>query len=259
MVGGVQVVGDEICLVPISRTLGNFLVEVQLWEVKSPSLFDPHPFGVYGAGNHQMLANMAVYGGPLSDRVDRNYVSSLFSLARALDVLDPHTTHHSARTLDMARKLAIHLGCSAQEVRQISLASGLHDIGKVVVPKDVLTKPSRLTVEEWEVIKKHPAVGASLLARSPRLKRIASLVLYHHERYDGYGYPHRITGEQIPLGARILAVTDAFTTMTDGRVYKEEFTVVQALAELQRCRGTQFDPHIVDAMVDLIYKNIITR
>jgi len=133
------------------------------------------------------------------------------------------------------------------EVEVIRLAARVHDLGKIAVPDQVLHKQGRLTPEEFELMKKHPETGAEILAKFPEYKRGRQLVLAHHERIDGLGYPHGLAGRAIALGARILAVADSWDAMTSDRPYRKALDPAIALAELQRGRGTQWDPEVVDA------------
>jgi HD-GYP domain-containing protein (c-di-GMP phosphodiesterase class II) len=138
------------------------------------------------------------------------------------------------------------------EVIEISLASRLHDIGKSIIPRELLTKPGPLTEEEWRIIKRHSEYSAALMQPSQGLADIIPLVHAHHERFDGRGYPDGLAGQNIPLGARIIGVADAFSTMITGRAYRAPISVEQAKQDLIRNSGTQFDPEIVKAMVILL-------
>jgi len=125
----------------------------------------------------------------------------------------------------------------------------LHDVGKIGVSDGVLNKPGKLLPEEWDLMRSHVRIGRDLLSRVPVLSRVAEVVLHHHERIDGKGYPDSLSGEQIPLTARIIAVVDAYSAMTAKRSYKESMSEAEARAELVRCKGTHFDPAVVDAFL----------
>jgi len=127
----------------------------------------------------------------------------------------------------------------------------LHDIGKVGIPDDILRRPGPLNNSEWALIQRHPDVGADIVIMVSNLSQVAELIRTHHERFDGKGYPRSLRGSQIPLGGRILAVADAYTAMTDGRVYRAPVSHADAIAELKRCAGTHFDPRVVDAFISL--------
>ena len=169
------------------------------------------------------------------------------SLAKAVDARDAYTGSHSERVGDLAKQIARRLGLDEAQVDLIRLAASLHDLGKLAIPEEILRKPGTLTDSERLVIERHPQIGYRML-ESLGVEPIADWVHHHHERWDGAGYPHGLSGEQIPLGARIIFVADAFDAMTSERVYRERvYTEREALDELERCAGTQFDPGIVDA------------
>lgn len=198
------------------------------------------------------LAGMTIYQGPLEYSLQKGYIGTLLKIARSIDHCDDHTRFHGIRTGLWAQKLAQGLGLPLDEVDNITLAGKLHDVGKVFVPKSILTKPGFLDPNEWEIVKKHPNLGSVLMKPSLELRTIVPYVRAHHERYDGSGYPDGLAEENIPLGARILSVADAFTTITEGRVYKKPATFQFALQELEKFSGRQFDPQIVEIMKKLI-------
>jgi diguanylate cyclase (GGDEF)-like protein len=167
-----------------------------------------------------------------------------------LAVLDQHAPDlraHSDWVSDLARAVGQRLGLSRERVEEIALAADLHDIGKAVVPRSILEKPGPLDKTEWEIMRRHTAVGEAILAAAPALRSVAALVRSTHERMDGTGYPDGLAGEDIPLGARIVAVCDAFDAMTSDRAYRAAMTRQAALAELEAGAGTQFDPAVVEA------------
>jgi len=138
---------------------------------------------------------------------------------------------------------------ACEELRKIAM---LHDIGKIGIPDMVLNKPARLTEEEYEIMKSHVTRGAEILKNFTLIDHVADGALYHHERYDGSGYVHGLKGEEIPLNARIIGIADAFDAMTENRVYRKKLNLDYVLGELRNGRGTQFDPKLVDIMLDLI-------
>jgi len=187
--------------------------------------------------------------------------SVLQALMLSLDAKDSYTRGHSDRVSHLARLMAIELELTPEEVDLISTAGLVHDLGKIGVPENVLRKPSRLTNEEFAIIKLHPEIGRKIVQEIPLMFRAVPSVLHHHERWDGSGYPRGLKGDQIPLFARILAVADAFDAMSSPRCYKDPLSIDFVLAEIERCKGTQFDPDIVDALkrVDLTeYKNLLS-
>jgi putative nucleotidyltransferase with HDIG domain len=169
-------------------------------------------------------------------------LSALISLLKAKDL---ELYQHSLRVQHFSGCLMQTLTLTDKETVTIELAALFHDIGKISIPDKVLHKPSRLTSREYENVKAHCARGAHMLHRVKMLDEVAHLVYHHHERWDGSGYPSGLAGEAIPLGARIVAIADAFEVMTSERTYQTKRTTAQALEELQRCAGTQFDATLV--------------
>lgn len=169
-------------------------------------------------------------------------LSALISLLKAKDL---ELYQHSLRVQHFSCCLMQTLTLTENETVTIELAALFHDIGKISIPSKVLHKPSRLTSREFENVKAHCARGAHMLRRVKMLDEVARLVYHHHERWDGFGYPSGLAGEAIPLGARIVAIADAFEVMTSDRVYQTKRTLVEALKELHRCAGTQFDAALV--------------
>ena len=168
------------------------------------------------------------------------------SLAKAVDARDVYTGSHSERVGVLAARIARRLGIDEPQVELTRLAGSLHDLGKLAIPEEILRKPGALNESERLVLQRHPQIGYRML-ESLGVEPIAEWVLHHHERWDGSGYPDRLRGEEIPLGARIILVADAFDAMTSERVYREPLSYHDAVAELERCAGTQFDPLVVEA------------
>ena len=158
----------------------------------------------------------------------------------------PHLTPRQAQILELATKIDVRLGVDAETIELTRLAASLHDLGKLAIPEEILRKPGELTESERLVLERHPQIGFRMLD-SLGVDLVADLVLHHHERWDGAGYPDGLCGEEIPLGARIIFVTDAYDAMTSDRIYRPRRSSEAALAELRRCAGTQFDPGIVAA------------
>ena len=168
------------------------------------------------------------------------------SLAKAVDARDTYTGGHSERVTELAARVAVRLGLDAEQVELTRLAASLHDLGKLAIPEELLQKAGTLTDSQRLVLERHPQIGFRMLD-SLGVDLIAHLVLHHHERWDGAGYPDGLSGEQIPLGSRIIFVTDAYDAMTSDRLYRPRRSSRAALAELERCAGSQFDPGIVAA------------
>jgi putative two-component system response regulator len=179
------------------------------------------------------------------------YESTLEALVAALDVRDSDTELHSWRVSHYAVTLGRFVGMDADELRCLRRGALLHDVGKIGVPDALLRKPGPLSDEEWTVMREHPRLGADLLRRTGFLESEATLVLAHHERWDGSGYPHGLAGEAIPLGARLFAVADTLDVIVSGRPYAPPRSVGEALAELDRVAGAQLDPDLVGLAVDL--------
>jgi HD-GYP domain-containing protein (c-di-GMP phosphodiesterase class II) len=194
------------------------------------------------------LAGMVVQRSELDQALQESYNQTLLKAARSIDACDEHTHQHSLRTSYWSWRLAQSLFVAEDMLGDIALAGRLHDVGKVNVARQILTKPGPLNAGEWEVMKTHPSFAAMIFEPSEMLKRIAPWVRHHHENYNGSGYPDGLAGDAIPLGARIISVADAFATMVEGRVYKPKISMEAALGELVRCQGTQFDPVVVDAL-----------
>lgn len=183
---------------------------------------------------------------------ERATMGAVDALAMLVDTRDKGTGDHVAHVAKLAESVALTLGCSPKQAREVYLAAKLHDIGKVAVADSILRKPGRLTAEEWELMRKHPAVGADVVSRIARLANLAPIIRSHHEHYDGDGYPAGLKGEEIPLEARIVGVADAFDAMISDRPYRKRMTLAEAREELRRCAGSQFDPEVVTALEKLL-------
>jgi putative nucleotidyltransferase with HDIG domain len=183
------------------------------------------------------------------------YKSTIKALAATIDAKDPYTSGHSHRVTEYATMAAAALSLPQEEIEAIEYAGILHDIGKIAVSDTILNKTGSLTADEWAIIRRHPLIGSNMLRDIPYLDKARNLVLHHHERYDGTGYPHSLKGEDIPIGARILAVADAFDTMTTDRSYRDALSKDYAISELYKCAGTQFCPIAVGAFVSGLCSN----
>jgi diguanylate cyclase (GGDEF)-like protein/putative nucleotidyltransferase with HDIG domain len=171
------------------------------------------------------------------------------SLAKAVDARDTYTGSHSERVAELSARVAMRLGLDAEQVELTRLAGSLHDLGKLAIPEEILRKPGDLTDSERLVLERHPQIGFRMLD-SLGVDPVADIVFHHHERWDGAGYPNGLRGEDIPLGARIIFVADAYDAITSDRVYSPKRSSQAALTELERCAGTQFDPTIVAAFAE---------
>ena len=175
-------------------------------------------------------------------------------LAQAAESRDEETGQHIDRISRMCGQLARAAGLSDAEAELIGEASALHDVGKIGIPDAVLLKPGRLSPEEWDIMRRHPAIGARMLenSASPLMQRAETIAQTHHERWDGTGYPAGLAGTDIPLEGRICAVCDVFDALLSPRVYKPAWPLDEVLAELERQRGSQFDPELVDVFLELV-------
>jgi putative nucleotidyltransferase with HDIG domain len=183
------------------------------------------------------------------ERAQRLYRETLASLSNALEAKDAVTSQHAEEVVRLAVSVAAELDVDLDAVRNVELGAVLHDIGKVRVPESILNKPAPLTDEEWEVMKTHPEVGEHILRPIQSLSGILPIVRHHHERWDGMGYPDGLAGRAIPLGARIVAVCDAYRAMTEDRPYRAALSGEEARKELHEGAGSQFDPDCVEAMI----------
>lgn len=188
----------------------------------------------------------------LFDQLEELYIDTVKAFVQAIEAKDRYTKGHSENVADYAVAIAEKMGVSHKRLKTLKTAALLHDIGKIGIKEEILNKPSRLNQEEYEHIKQHPHIAFQILEHVPTLKEIANIILYHHEKFDGTGYPTGLRGEHIPLEARILAIVDTFDAMTSSRPYREAASIATARAELLKNAGTQFDPKIVEVFIDLL-------
>lgn len=175
-------------------------------------------------------------------------------LIAMVEARDPYTSGHSSRVADVTLLIAQSMGIVDDELETIHMAAHLHDIGKMAIPESILQKPGRLEAEEWEAIRRHPVVGFNILSRSKALRGIADIVLHHHERWDGTGYPDGLSGYDIPLGSRIITLADSIDAMIFKRPYRPAFTAAACLERLQAGIGSQYDPDIADMAVTVCFR-----
>ena len=174
------------------------------------------------------------------------------TLAETIDAKDTYTNGHSGRVAEYARQIARRLGYDRNRQNEIYMIGLLHDVGKIGVPDSVINKPSRLTEEEYAQIKTHPVMGDKILKKIQERPKLAIGARWHHERYDGTGYPDGLAGENIPEEARIIAVADAYDAMTSRRSYRDILPQAAVRSEIERGKGTQFDPVLADIMLEII-------
>lgn len=196
-----------------------------------------------------------LYMGELSDKnqeIQDMAIQTIATIANTIDAKDEYTRGHSKRVSEYSVAIAKEMGMSTNEINNLRSIALLHDIGKIGVPDSVLNKPGRLTADEYDLMKQHTVIGAEILKDIKMFHGIDIGAKYHHERYDGNGYPEKIAGTEIPKIARIIAVADAFDAMTSNRVYRKHLDLDFVLEELKKCSGTQFDPEIAEALIRLI-------
>lgn len=230
-------------------------------------LFMPHNHGIAGSSStfgkdHDLwhdttfsLSEIIAYSyspATVPAYAEDGYISTVIALARHADSFSTSNGNHITQTAAYAKTLGKKLGCSAEDIVTLSLAGLLHDVGKAFIPEAILTKPGVLSATEWMIMQQHPVLGVRILRPAIKLSRALPIVLSHHEHYDGSGYPNKLSGEEIPFGARIISVVDAFTTMTNGRVYQKEMTREEASLELVRCSGKQFDGFVTEAFLEIL-------
>jgi putative nucleotidyltransferase with HDIG domain len=185
-------------------------------------------------------------------RLEENALEAIESLNATVEAKDPYTAGHSLRVQRIALAIGEELGLTPKELDALRVGGLFHDIGKIAVPDGILTKPARLTPEEYERIKEHSAAGARIVAKFGRLREAVPIIRHHHERWDGRGYPDGLEGEGIPLAAGIVGLADAWDAMTTDRPYHRALTLDEAFAEVRAGRGTQFVPAVVDAFFSVV-------
>ena len=201
---------------------------------------------------HEQLLAYAYDLATLNERLQATYRQTLEALARTVDRRDGMTGGHSLRVADYSRVLGTRiLGNDVRQLQVVEYGALLHDIGKIAVPDAILRKNGPLTDEEWLVMRRHPELGYDILYGIAFLTDSLPIVRHHHERYDGEGYPDRLRGDAIPIGARIFAIADAFDAMTSDRHYRRALPLDQTVEELKRHSGTQFDPAVVEVLEDV--------
>jgi putative nucleotidyltransferase with HDIG domain len=194
----------------------------------------------------------------LYEEIKKLFLSTVEALATAIDAKDPYTYGHSRRVAQVSVAICAELGLTKERIRNVELASFLHDIGKIGTPESILQKPGSLRPEEYEKIKEHPAKGAAILSTIVELREIVTWIRHHHEWYDGSGYPDRIAAEEIPLEARVITIADAFDAMTTDRPYRKGMQPETVLKIMEQFAGVQFDPAILPAFARCIRQGTIS-
>ena len=191
----------------------------------------------------------------LFNNLEKAYLDTLSALTNAIDAKDSYTRGHSDRVTELSVRLAKEAKLDHAELEKIRLGGVLHDIGKIGIPESILNKPGRLDDQEFEVIKSHPVLGVSILGSVEFLKNVVPVIKHHHERYDGKGYPDKLKGTDIPYLARIVSIADTYDAMTTNRPYRKALTAEESLKEIERCKGTQFDPELADLFIEMIRRD----
>ena len=197
-------------------------------------------------------AAIAAQNARIFEQLKESHFQTISALAEALDAKDATTGKHCDRLLQLASEVGERLGLDSEQQTCLRYAAVLHDIGKIGISEAILQKPGKLTSEEYKQIRKHPKLGAEMVKRVRFLEPVAPLINAHHERYDGKGYPNQLSGEEIPIEARIIAVIDSYDAMSSNRPYREALSREEAIQELQDYAGTQFDPRVVEEFLAVI-------
>ncbi len=223
---------------------------ISLINKEEEELFSRDDYNLLDTLANQMVVtinNARVY-----ERMQRDYFNTIRALSQALEAKDEYTRGHTDRVTQYSLKVGESLELSKDEMKQLEYAAVLHDIGKLGIEEQILGKPGKLTRREFDVIKEHPVTGEKIVESLEFLGIAKASIRYHHERYDGKGYPDGLKGEDIPLGARIIAVTDTYDAMTSDRPYRKAFPMEEAIKELKKVKGAQLDPEVVNAFLAIL-------
>jgi len=193
----------------------------------------------------------------LEKRISRLNKEALLILVEAIEARDPYTGGHVKAVTDYSLKMGEFLKLDREELKTLEMASYLHDVGKIKVPDDILKAPRKLTPEEWEIMKMHPIWGEEFLKKFTTFKDIAKIVRHHHERWDGKGYPDGLSGENIPFLSRIIVLSDSFQAMTSIRPYKKALSLEEAVEEIRKEKGKQFDPELAEIFIEVVVEDLI--
>ena len=187
-----------------------------------------------------------------NDELENAYLDTIGILRQTVEARDPYTRGHSDRVSEFAVLIGTKMGLDEQTLHTLKIGGLFHDIGKIGIPDSILLKESKLSDDEYSQIKNHPSIGAHILGNATVFQDIIPIVKYHHERYDGRGYPSQLAGTKIPLVSRITAIADAFDAMTSKRTYRDAVPIEKVKEEIERCSGTQFDPEIATLFLDIL-------
>ena len=241
--------GTSYALIPIGERAGNrAAIVVQRGRRRGPPSSRDERM-LLGIADQALLA---LDNRSLVDELEESFLATMRSLAYALETKDEYTGDHAQALVGMAEEVARRMELGDIALRDVGVAAALHDVGKIGIPASILDKPGPLTDDEWEVMRRHPELGARIMEPVPALAGARSIVLACHEHWDGSGYPRGLAGDDIPLGARIILACDAFHAMTSDRVYRQAMPVDAAITELRDCAGRHFEPRVVDVLVEIV-------
>jgi diguanylate cyclase (GGDEF)-like protein/putative nucleotidyltransferase with HDIG domain len=188
----------------------------------------------------------------LTKRTNESLIEAVFAFAKTIELKDQYTGEHVEKTVQYATEIARELNLPSEEIERIKQAAVLHDLGKIGISEKILVKPAKLTKEEFDEIKKHPQIGVDIIRPIKFLHSIIPIILSHHERWDGKGYPHGLKKEEIPIGARVVAIADVYQALTSNRPYRKAYSQEEALKIIKQGAGTQFDPDVVTKFLRII-------
>jgi HD-GYP domain-containing protein (c-di-GMP phosphodiesterase class II) len=241
--------GTSYALIPIGERAGNrAAIVVQRGRRRGPPSSRDERM-LLGIADQALLA---LDNRSLVDELEESFLATMRSLANALETKDEYTGDHAQALVGMAEEVARRLELGDIALRDVGVAAALHDVGKIGIPASILDKPGPLTDDEWEVMRRHPELGARIMEPVPALAGARWIVLACHEHWDGSGYPRGLAGDDIPLGARIILACDAFHAMTSDRVYRQAMPVDAAITELRDCAGRHFEPRVVDVLIEIV-------
>jgi len=188
----------------------------------------------------------------IAELLERTHFETIMAFSEALEARDLYTAGHSRRVMEYSKSIGQRIKLDKQDIENLKRSALLHDIGKIGIPDIILNKQTKLTDEEYAIIKSHPETGAAILKYIKSFKDLVPAVYHHHERFDGEGYPKGVKGAAIPLHARIIAIADTFDAMTSSRSYRKALSFRKALSELEQNKGIQFDPDIADIFIEIL-------
>jgi putative nucleotidyltransferase with HDIG domain len=191
----------------------------------------------------------------IAELLEKTHFETIMAFSEALEARDQYTAGHSRRVMEYSQSIGQRMKVDKQDIEDLKRSALLHDIGKIGIPDVILKKQTKLTGEEYAVIKSHPEIGAGILKYIKSFKDLVPAVYYHHERFDGDGYPQGVKGTAIPLPARIIAIADTFDAMTSNRAYRKALSFRMALSVLERNKGIQFDPDIAEIFIDILQES----